>query len=733
VFPLKQLDDEELQVYKAIRGIAWLNLIVVLTFIILDSLSDYTPFESSIPYIPIVVILPIIVLILLEAGEIKIGTYLLNCSYWVIITLFALNVGGFDNPLVLFLPVIVFSTAIFLGLRAGILMAVLNLMSLFFIYLNSHYDFINTEIVKVPGYIRFFSFGALIISIIVLVSSPLSDLEFSKKSIKLRENEISILYNNVPILLFELNLSRLNDFFEEMGYNTSNDLRVFLDKSPDNLNKCISMIYINRVNSEAFRTLKVNTTKQLYIELPKYFTQNSLGKLREFLLNIFDISYEKFFETTLEINSSITSFVGKWKILEPTIKKNTVLISLLDISALKAKDLALNEMNERLDQALKMESIGRLAGGVAHDFNNILTGMMGYLDLVLMEEKLSEDSLTMISEVKSLTNDASALTQELLSFSRERTHHPTIVDLNEIIKDNLKLINTLARDHVNINFNLDVSPLYVRVDPKRFEQLFVNLIVNSIDAIIHTGDIWIKTSEITEVNFECPDLETSKMNKYARLSITDTGLGIPEENLTKIYEPFFTTKEEGKGTGLGLSTVYGIVSQSGGCIHVSSVVNKGTTFHVLLPIQEVVQLSEESETYEPSYKIISEPVKDQNTILVVDDNNSILTILSKALLSKGFNVIATTDPLEGLHILRDQIDNIDLVVTDIVMPELSGVELIERFITNKPDIKVIFITAYIHDPNILSRVEHLDFPIMKKPFEFDKLIDLIIETLGIKK
>jgi signal transduction histidine kinase len=558
----------------------------------------------------------------------------------------------------------------------------------------------------------------------------LSDLEFSKKSIKQRENEISILYNNVPILLFDLNLSKLIDFLENKGYSRKSDLESYLEEDSNNLNKCISLIYVNRVNTEAFRTLRVETTKQLYSEVPNYFTENSLANFEEFLLNIFDPTYEKFFETTLEINNQTVSFVGKWKILDSSIKKNTVLISLLDISAVKEKDLALTEMNERLDQALKMESIGRLAGGVAHDFNNILTGMMGYLDLVLMEEKLSEDSLTMISEVKSLTKDASALTQELLSFSRERTHYPIVVDLNEIIKDNLKLINTLARKNVNINFNLQVNPLYVKVDPKRFEQLFVNLIVNSIDAIISTGDIWIKTSEITEVTFNCPDLEPSKISKYARLSIIDTGIGIPEENLPKIFDPFFTTKEEGKGTGLGLSTVYGIVSQSGGCINVTSVVNKGTTFHIILPIQEVVQFSDEIQTYEPSYKIISEPVSGQRTILLIDDNNSILTILSKALLSRGFNVIATTDPLEGLHILRDQIEKIDLVVTDIVMPELSGVELIERFITNKPDIKVIFITAYIHDTNILNRVEHLNYPIVKKPFEFDNLINLIIDTLG---
>jgi CheY-like chemotaxis protein len=226
------------------------------------------------------------------------------------------------------------------------------------------------------------------------------------------------------------------------------------------------------------------------------------------------------------------------------------------------------------------------------------------------------------------------------------------------------------------------------------------------------------------------ELTESDISKYAEISIEDNGAGISESHIPKIYDPFFTTKEEGKGTGLGLSTVYGIVKQSGGCIRVNSKVNEGTKFSIILPIvgnnnNEVENIKDIDKESEQS----PGQVQRKNTILVVDDNQSILTILSRTLLMRKLNVIATANPVEGLQILRDNADTIDLVISDIVMPELSGIDLIERFITSKPDIKVIFITAYIQDPVIQKRVESLNFPILTKPFDFEKLVELVIETL----
>lgn len=392
------------------------------------------------------------------------------------------------------------------------------------------------------------------------------------------------------------------------------------------------------------------------------------------------------------------------------------------------------KLSKKLETFQNIESVGKLANKIAHDFNNILTGISGYATLLLMENNLSQDVRFMISGIKSLTENATDFMEILRSLDPTRSIDPSIIDINSVIKDHTDVLKNLTHDNVKLKINVDGDiPISVNFDPQKFKQLLINLVTNSIDAIRGSGEVAIKTEIIENDGSNCPNLEEFSTGKVARLSITDDGIGIPDSNIEKIFDPFFTTKAREKRLGLGLSVAYGVVTHFGGCIEVNPLADQGATFHVILPLKEDVLIDEPS-VKDNDLKSSTSPgmIVPKKTILVVDDNQSILSILSQTLIMRKFNVIVTSNPLEGLQILQDNASNIDLVISDIVMPELSGIDLIERSVTIKPDLKVIFITGYVQVPSIQKRVENLNFPILTKPFDFEILVDLVVKTLDEK-
>lgn len=380
---------------------------------------------------------------------------------------------------------------------------------------------------------------------------------------------------------------------------------------------------------------------------------------------------------------------------------------LIDISRRK-------ELEHQLRQAQKLEAIGRLAGGVAHDFNNILTVILGYS--TILREKLSASDMNMESDIRGIedaAHRASSLTRQLLAFSRRQILKPTQVHVNSLIRNLDKMMSRLITEDISMHFDLKADPETVWVDAGQLEQVLINLIVNARDAISGGGVISMKTGNRHVSTPIVSPMGQVPVGDYVCISVQDNGEGIEPQYVKMIFEPFFTTKEEEKGTGLGLSTVYGIVKQSSGYICLESNPGFGTTFFIYLP------------TYEKKHdspKKIARSEKDLNgdeTVLVVEDERNLRILTFRILKLYGYNVSTADGPSEALSILQDSPEKIDLLITDIVMPEMGGPELAERVRKLYPGIKVLFMSGYpqkVPEDRTSQNPDSKKFPFIPKPF-----------------
>lgn len=393
-----------------------------------------------------------------------------------------------------------------------------------------------------------------------------------------------------------------------------------------------------------------------------------------------------------------------------------------------------NEVRERqkaeeyLRQSQKLESVGRLAGGVAHDFNNLLTVINGYSDMLIHEEPDAEGGREHLrecaQEIRSAGERASALTRQLLAFSRKQVLHPEIVDLNPLILDMQKMLGRLLPANVHLSVVPASSPCWVLVDPGQMGQIVMNLAVNARDAMPEGGTLIIETEE---VDLDGQVLERHPFvpeGRYVRLSVTDTGVGMDEETQSKIFEPFFTTKEAGKGTGLGLATVFGIVKQSGGLIWVYSEVGKGTSFKIFFPVAQGAH-----EVLSPQPEPRPKPIQGA-TILVVEDQDSVRNLVVKTLVQSGYTVLEAPDAEGALRSAESFEGTLDLLFTDVVMPGMNGRELGTRMEALRPGIRVIYTSGYtetlMQDQGILEP----GITLLQKPFSPKQLLKAVSDKLG---
>jgi two-component system, cell cycle sensor histidine kinase and response regulator CckA len=392
---------------------------------------------------------------------------------------------------------------------------------------------------------------------------------------------------------------------------------------------------------------------------------------------------------------------------------------LIDIS--KRKNL-----EQQLRQAHKLEAIGRLAGGVAHDFNNILTVILGYSTIV--QEKLQNNDAAIENEVVGIEDAAkraSTLTRQLLAFSRRQILKPKQVHLNELIKNLEKMMRRLVTEEVGMYLDLSAGPDTVWVDPGQIEQVMMNLIVNARDAMPGGGRITIRT-----LNYNVTSIEPSPMGEippgeYVCAAVRDTGVGIEPHMLKMIFEPFFTTKSEEKGTGLGLSTVYGIIKQSSGFLQIESEIGKGSTFWILLPI------SHNKSEAPKSSRGVEQSYTGTEKILVVEDEESLRNLVEKILKLYGYTVILADGAEQALKLLEANDTEFDLLVTDLVMPRMGGEELAERFVEQSPSTKIVYMSGYPHKHITKSRdsTEHQSTPFISKPFSPEEFVRVVREVL----
>ena len=394
-----------------------------------------------------------------------------------------------------------------------------------------------------------------------------------------------------------------------------------------------------------------------------------------------------------------------------------------DISARKRAEESLRSSEEQLRQAQKMEAVGRLAGGVAHDFNNLLTAIRGYSDLLLMrigeQSPLRED----LEEIRKAGDRAASLTQQLLAFSRRQVLQPKVVDLNAVVANLDRMLRRLIGEDVDLIVVLRPGLWPVTVDPGQIEQVIMNLVVNARDAMPRGGKIVVETSNVELDAAYMARRPVAAPGSYAVISVSDTGCGMDEETKSRLFEPFFTTKGKGKGTGLGLSTVYGIVKQSGGYVWVYSEVGRGASFKVYLPRHG-------EETREPESRDASEvPPKGKETILLVEDEEIVRSLAAEVLARNGYKVLCASDGSEALEIARNGGETVDLMITDVVMPKMGGRDLVETLTASRPDLKVLYMSAYADEAIVHHGVLDQGTPFLSKPFTLEALLRKTRELL----
>ncbi len=382
------------------------------------------------------------------------------------------------------------------------------------------------------------------------------------------------------------------------------------------------------------------------------------------------------------------------------------------------------KLKRQVAQATKMQAVGQLAGGVAHDFNNILTAIIGYCDLMLLRHPPGDSDYDDIQQIRQNSNRAASLTRQLLAFSRQQTLRPQILQLPDVVAEVSHLLKRLLGETVKLDVQHGRAIGVVRADPGQLEQVIVNLGVNARDAMPDGGTLLIETKAVSKADVRAMRSEILPIGDYALLSITDAGTGIAKENLAKIFEPFFTTKEVGKGTGLGLSTVYGIVKQSGGFIFADSEIGKGTRFDIYLPVHEggmppPVTLA-----------TLDAPPKDvwgTGRLLVVEDEPMVRAVAERALVRQGYTVETACDGEEALALFAEG-KNYDLVVSDVVMPNMDGPAMARELRKQRPEMRILFMSGYAEEQLRQSiNLEKVAF--LPKPFSVQQIAEAVRDAL----
>ena len=376
---------------------------------------------------------------------------------------------------------------------------------------------------------------------------------------------------------------------------------------------------------------------------------------------------------------------------------------------------------EPVHQSQKLEALGRLAGGIAHDFNNLLTVILGYSDL-MSRYGADERAREVGREIQKAGERAAALTRQLLAFSRKQLQQPVVLDLNGLVRDLDTMLNRLIGEDVQFSTALHDGPLRVKADPGQLEQVLTNLVVNARDAMPRGGRLVISTAEAPAETFG--DSWQVGVEGLAVLTVTDDGCGMDEHTLKRLFEPFFTTKEVGKGTGLGLAMVYGIVQQNGGRIQVDSEPDRGSTFRVYLPLT-----AEEAPT--PIAVESAAPSAGKETILLVEDEEAVRLLASRTLQAQGYNVLEAADGIAALTVCQRHLRSIDIVVTDVVMPQLSGVDLVQRLKVVRPRLKVLFVSGYTDSTVVRHGMEASKANYLQKPFTPDSLSRKVRQLLDV--
>jgi signal transduction histidine kinase/CheY-like chemotaxis protein len=379
---------------------------------------------------------------------------------------------------------------------------------------------------------------------------------------------------------------------------------------------------------------------------------------------------------------------------------------------------------ERLRQAHKMEAVGRLAGGVAHDFNNLLTVIRGHSDLLIEYSQRDETEKHSIEQIQKAADRAVAMTRQLLAFSRMQVLQPRVIDLNAIVVDMGKMLPRLIGSDIEYSFVSKTKSAWITADPGQIEQVIMNLAVNARDAMPDGGNLTVRTGDVVIDEATAAKHAPMTPGNYVLLSVADTGHGMTPETQAHIFEPFFTTKELGKGTGLGLATVYGVVKQSNGFIWVESAIDEGSRFEIYLPVaKEQVSVVTPDSAPEPV-------IRGRETVLVVEDEEAVRELACQFLRVKGYTVLEACDGADALSVVRQRPGEIHVLLSDMVMPKLGGIDLADRVRALEPKMKIVLMSGYYEYSNANSKRIPEGVVLLQKPFSPTSLVGKVREALS---
>lgn len=514
---------------------------------------------------------------------------------------------------------------------------------------------------------------------------------------------------------------------------TGQDLRYYSDIIEKSLNEIyifdsISLKFIH-VNQSALKNLQYTIDEILYlspVDIKPEATEESFRTLIRPLLDgtqkllVFETTHKRADDTTypVEIHLQLIDS-GSHKVF---------LAIIFDTTERKRAEEERSRLEAQLQQAQKMESVGRLAGGVAHDFNNILTVIQGYSQIGLMETEPTQRIHSHLEEISKASERAADLTHQLLAFARKQTIAPKVLNLNEAVAGMLKMLQRLIGENIQLNWQAGANLWPVKVDPSQVDQLLANLCVNARDAMEDVGKITIGTENcVIDAAYQSVHGDIASTGEYVRLTVSDNGSGMDAETQAHIFEPFFTTKGVGVGTGLGLSTVFGIVKQNNGFISVYSEPGLGTTFTIYLP-------SYLGQSGQAQKEDLAEPVpRGHETILLVEDDQSILKMATIILSRQGYTVLQAHAPSEAIRLAKKHSGEISLLVTDVIMPEMNGKDLAADLLSQDPRLKCLFMSGYTADTIAQHGVLDGGVNFIQKPFSLPDLAIKVRQVIDSKE